>query len=189
MPRPDELRGFAKDHLLYEVEMFSLLTARLLKALAHDAEAGKRDLDWLDIETRNAQVESFAIHTRALLGFLYEPRHSKPDDAMASHFVPDGWKPPPLRPALQRVGPRVGKEVAHLTYGRLRVDEEAKGWPYGQIWLDVAAVLREFLAQASPELLPEEVARKIHGLTAPPSNTGTITEALSTTHGGTSLGI
>jgi hypothetical protein len=190
VPTQDELRDFARNHLLYEVEMFSRLTARLLVVLEHDAKVGRQDRDWLDIETRNAQVESFAIHARALRGFLHEipkPHPNKPD-ALARHYA-HGWNPPALGPTLDVVADRVGQEVAHLSYGRLRIDEEAKGWPYGQMWLDIASVLQQFVAQASPELLPEDVATTIDDLTAPPSKTDTIATALSSTHGATSLGI
>jgi hypothetical protein len=190
LPTPDELRAFARDHLLYEVAMLRLLTDRLLAARDHDQAAGTRDLAWLDLATRNAQVEAFAIHARAALGFLHEVPKPKPnkEDALARHYAP-GWEPPPLTPTLSKVPDRVGQEIAHLSYGRRTLEEEARAWPYGEIWIDVAAVLRRFAEQASPELLPEDVARLIQDLTvAPREITTAIESALSAVHGATSIG-
>jgi hypothetical protein len=183
MSTPDEFGSFAREHLLYEVWMLRGLTDRLLEVLEHDERVGKRDLDWLDMVTRNALVEAFTIHARLLIHFLYEPSHVKPDDALARHYVPEGeWTPPELTGELERVGRRVGKGVAHLTYDRLLVTEETKGWRYGKIWEDIATALRAFAERASSELLPADVAERIGELTAPGSHDSeTVSRATSVT--------
>ena len=74
----------------------------------------------------NALLEAHTVHARALYAFFFQDCR-KPDDAVAGDFVSQ-WAS--LRPtpgaALESVSPRVGKEIAHLTYGRLayRTDEE-----------------------------------------------------------------
>ncbi len=89
----DRCRSFAREHLVYEVEQLHGLVVRFLEILEHDEDHGERDLDFLDMATRNAQVESFAIHARALVDFLYDVR-MKATDAIAGDFVPTGWTPP-----------------------------------------------------------------------------------------------
>jgi hypothetical protein len=166
-PSADELRAFAEEHLLYEVRMLTALTTRLKEVLEYDQKAGKRDLEWLDMETRNAQVESFAMHARGLLDFFYETAPVHRDDALARHFVDGEWNPPPQTEALADVKRRVNKEVAHLTYPRLLVTEEAKNWDYGRIWLDFGEVIRAFLDRASPDRLPPAVVSKIKEILPP----------------------
>jgi len=182
MPTPDELRSFAREHLVYEVWMLGGLTDRLLEVLEHDERVGERDLDWLDMVTRNALVEAFTIHARLLIHFLYEPSQVRADDALARHYVQEGeWTPPELTGELEQVGRRVGKGVAHLTYDRLLVTEETKGWRYGRIWEDATA-LRAFAGQASSELLPADVAERIGELTARGSHDSeTVSRAASVT--------
>jgi hypothetical protein len=163
-PKPAELTRFAQEHLAYEVKTLHDLTQRLIEVLEHDEKAGKRDLDYLDLATRNAQVESFAIHARNLLDFLYTPASVRADDVLAEHYVAD-WRPPELTAALSAIRPRVGKEIAHLTYHRAKVQVEAKNWNYGRIWLDMATVLRKFAGEARPELMPTNVREPIRELT------------------------
>lgn len=182
-PSPESLRAFAEEHLWYEVWMLSRLTDRLLAALQHDTAAGKRDLGWLDLETRNAQVEAFAIHARGLLDFFYPPLSRKRDDALALHYVePVLWKPPPPTPALELIRGRVGKEIAHLTYGRLKVTEEAKKWDYGQIWLDMAHVVAAFIDTASRDRLPNTVAAKMLSVLPPAASRPALAMSASATH-------
>jgi hypothetical protein len=170
-PSPGELRAFTEEHLLYEVGMLADLTKRLQEVWAHDHAAGKCDLEWLDLQTRNALVEAFAMHARGLLDFFYATPPVREDDALAQHFVQGEWKPPQQTEALRGVKKRVNKEVAHLTYHRLLVTDAAKEWSYGQIWLAFGEIIRAFLDQASPDRLPASVARQVASHLPPPKNT------------------
>ena len=58
---PEELRA-ASDHLFYEVEMLDSTARRLL-------EGG------LDQTCTNALLESFTVHTHALLQFFFRPSY------------------------------------------------------------------------------------------------------------------
>src|SRR5215203_37 len=77
----------------------------------------------------------------------------------------------PRRPA--------GKGVAHLTYHR--VLDARRGWDFGQIWLDLARLLKDFARQASPDLLPPEAAEKIVELLQPLDGFDTLHMAASLT--------
>lgn len=163
-PSQEELEKYAEDHLLYEVEQLHDLTDRLLEVRAHDDAHGSRDLDYLDMATRNAQVESFAINVRVLCDFLYE--RPQQDDVSAGHYIEGDWNPTKLTEGLTFVKDRVNKEIAHLTLRRAQLSEEERQWKYATIWGDIATVLRAFVEAASPDLLSDAVARRIRELTA-----------------------
>ncbi len=97
----------------------------------------------------NALLESFSIHARALLDFLYADSRAFPDDVIAEDFFDSQGEWPVLRPAkselLEKVHRRVAKEVAHLTYARLDVTPEAKKWYYIDIYNDINRVFQVFL--------------------------------------------
>lgn len=146
MPRikrtTDELTA-ASDHLRYELEMLRATAAALASGAFGDSLAG------------NALLESFTIHARALLSFLYA-ESPRPDDVIAEDFFasPEQWADirPPKTPLIEKVHGRVGKEIAHLTYGRQAVLPEMKEWSFFDIARDVFEAAKVFLA-ASPKSL------------------------------------
>jgi hypothetical protein len=161
-PSDERLREFAREHLYYEVWMLAGLTEQFQSIVAAIDGAGPDgEPDIPDLVTRNAQVESFAIHARVLIDFLYSGPQ-RPDDAVAADFFDkeEDWRT--LRPAktkeLERVPRRVGKGVAHLTYERLEVIEE--DW-HAAIWSDLAAVVRIFAKNASADRLPDDVRERL----------------------------
>jgi len=140
MPRKqrsdDELKQ-AGEHLYYEYWMFVTL-ANVQSAGAFGQSA-----------INNALLESFTIHTRAILDFLYRGESREKDDVLAIDFFnnPDEWVStrPNKSSTLESVHNRVGKEVAHLTYARQEIKPENKSWPFLEIAKDVDAVFSKFL--------------------------------------------
>jgi hypothetical protein len=116
----DKLRRFAEEHVLYEAGMLHSLTVKLFNRHHKD-----------DPVVENGLLESFTVHVRLVRDFLYvdEPRRHT-DAAAADYFDDDTWQKarPALSERLAGVNERVGKEIAHLSYRRLDLDEEAKGW-------------------------------------------------------------
>src|SRR5881396_2439827 len=100
---PADLRKASK-HLYYELMM--------LTGLAH-----AQGIRTFESVIQNAVIESFTIHARVLLHFLFSGKASQPDDVLAEDFFPEpkrwlevrGDMPAPL----QEVSRRVGKEIAH----------------------------------------------------------------------------
>lgn len=144
--RPDaELRAFADTHLLYEIRMVGALPAAIVQRNAMTVGDGGDAVS-------NALLESFAVHARSLIDFFFRQQPQFPDDALArDYFYEDrgAWPLPPLTPHLARVKPRVNKEIAHLTYGRMLVSEEARQWQFEKIANDLAAVLGNFVRAVS----------------------------------------
>ncbi len=132
---PEVLRK-ASEHLHYEY--------RMLTEMARVMASGKT----YERAIKNSFIESFTIHARVLLKFLYAG-DPKPDDVIADDFFPTSLKWKKARPRkteiLEKVHKRVAKEVVHLTYDRQLVTPEMKGWPFLQIAKDIKVALNEFL--------------------------------------------
>lgn len=146
MPRkartPDELRAIS-EHLNYEVGMFMTLA----RALGTDV--------FEDGAINNAVLESFTVHARVLLCFLFDD-FPKDDDAVADDFL-SGQDWAAIRgevpAALVVTRKRVGKEIAHLTYARLAVTAESKQWAFLEIADAMERVIQRFLAAVPKEVL------------------------------------
>jgi len=109
----------------------------------------------------NAALESYLIHGRNVLDFFFaDTRQPWPDDVIAEDFLedPDRWRRErgAMVPVLGPLNRRVGKEIAHLTYERLNVTEEAKAWPFLDIALEVEALRDTFLSIVPGEHLSHE---------------------------------
>ena len=150
----------ASNHLFYEIWMF-YETAGILK----------RDPQNNAVFT-NVHLESFAIHSRVLLDFFYnEP---KQDDVVAIHYIKN-WKDlcPAIGDDLKKISPRVGKEVAHLTYARLQVTPEAKSWDTRAVEREMELVIKKFQSNAPHNLIVEKLfqLKPAQGLIAPTPTT------------------
>ncbi|MBY0484225.1 hypothetical protein [Nitrosomonas sp.] len=150
MPRalrtPDDLRR-ASVEIWYEYSMFCQLAKGLASGVLGEGPI------------RNAALEAFLLHTRALTEFFYQAS-PRSDDIVAQDFmsVSVTWMGicPPISPALEKLRHRAGKHLAHLTYDRLEVKPETKPWPFLEILSGVAAPLQVFLLHASKEVLADD---------------------------------
>ncbi len=133
----------ASVHLHYELEM--------LRLLAH--EQGTQPHHPV---LNNALLECIAIHARVLFDFFYNDS-PRSDDVSAIDYLPD-W--PKIRPAtsahLLRIGERVGKEVAHLTYARLDVLPELKGWDVVGLANEIRELMKSFVKLVPANLLSKK---------------------------------
>jgi len=127
------------NHLFYEFSMFM--------NIVEEMRSGKYPQGTV---ISNALIEAFAVHVRILLYFLYgngEKRNL--DDVLAEDFFSNekDWLEirPKMPSSLSSINKRVGKEVAHLTYSRLKVTPDTKPWPLGDIAEDMISVFDKFL--------------------------------------------
>ena len=84
-------------HVAYEIQMLIQMAANLQTTESDDF-------------TRNARLESFAIHARSLLDFFGDAGRS--DDMLAVHYVKDWSHMKFALQSLDSVRKRVGKEIA-----------------------------------------------------------------------------
>ncbi len=142
------------EHLNYELWMLQSVSTALAGGIAQNG--------WL----ANALLESFIIHVRALLEFLYSetPRE---DDVVAADYFPNAemWDQcrPPMSQTLLRAKRRVGKEVAHLSYARLGVAPEEKQWPFLEIANDVNAAMRVFIENVPKDVISPSLGVSLSG--------------------------
>ncbi len=157
-----ELHDYAADHISYELAMLYETAMRLKHERAIDT-------DWI---LKNAFIESFTIHARALALFLYKgPR--LPGDVTAEEYVKDvaAWKAARgnIPPEIQEVIDRTGKEIAHLTTGRHPAGDPKKGWSVEHVYRMFFGPLHLFLKHAEPARLDVSVVAFISALPTPPA--------------------
>jgi hypothetical protein len=132
------------NHLNYEFIMLNSLANGLASGIG-----GQGPL-------QNALLESFAIHVRALIDFLYS-KQPKNDAVIAEDYFnhPEEWVR--LRPdssdILEKARKRAHKEIVHLTYERLKVTPEMKPWHYLEIRDEINKIMNLFLTNVSKEFL------------------------------------
>jgi hypothetical protein len=142
--RTEEELKKASDHLYYDIWMLNSMAGVLASRIA-----GKGPLE-------NALLESFIVHMRALIDFLY-PNGPKKDAVIAADFfnTQEEWEK--LRPdqseMLKKAKKRAHKEVAHLTYDRQKVTPEEKGWNFLEISQEIQEVIKIFMGNINKNIL------------------------------------
>ena len=144
----------ASNHLHYEIEM--------LRSLASVMESGLLGVGALN----NAVLEAFVIHVRNVIFFLWA-ENPKNDHIIASDFFnkPDDWEK--IRPEkshiLKESEVRSHKEVAHLSYDRIKVSPEKKAWHFLEIKNEIISVFDIFLNSIPIENLGDQWKQHIQG--------------------------
>ncbi len=142
-PTPSDLLAVSH-HLFYEIWMF-YESARFLK---QDSKT--------DVVLTNVCLESFTVHGRILLDFFYNK--AQKDDVIAEHYI-ENWKEicPMLQDNLKKLSYRVGKEIAHLTYARLKVTAETRGWNTMAAENELHLVIKKFQENVPRNLVVEKL--------------------------------
>ena len=139
----DDLRK-ASEHLYYEFWM--------LVGLARILSSGSFGPGVIS----NGLIESFTIHARLLLDFFFDQK-PRPDDVLAAHYITDlaAWEMyrGDESNLLKKLDARVGKEIAHLTYGRLTVAPQEKAYEFLAIAKELHSLMERFNERADQDLL------------------------------------
>jgi hypothetical protein len=165
-PKSDKaLREYSKEHLHYEIEMLIATGARL--------QLGA----WNSVAEKNACIESFVIHVRNLIAFLY-PTTPKKGDVVAADFFdsPRAWSSSTPSSSLKQARFRANKEVGHLTTSRISGTPARKGWPVVSLIKEILAELTRFEAGASKKRLDPSVG-KVLWLSTPVTASGLVKAA------------
>lgn len=137
MPRPPDQLAQAADVLEYELMMLDSLARGMGSGIAGQSTI------------HNALVESFAIHTRILISFFYDPKRRATDVVAADFFEdPAAWAQlcPPISATLERARAMASRQVAHFTEERLAVSDEDKSWHFIEVVAELRRVLDAFRA-------------------------------------------
>lgn len=149
------LARFSREHLGYELWMLGS-TGRALQ----DGEGRDNRI------VANMLVESFGMHARNIIEFLYGANR-RCDDVGAEEYVTNvnawirarGGQPRRLQAATRRAG----KQLHHLTLKRYRSGPR-KGWPVVRILMDLERPLKAFLEHAARPRLHRKVVNLIRTL-------------------------
>ncbi len=150
------LASWAKEHLVYEVDMLVFCLERLAEVQPESLEG-------------NLALESFAVHARCLFEFLWgKPNINHGNDAFASDFS-DKWNgrrdAVPRHLAEVKKHKRFGQEVFHLTYNRISGSDEEKIWLCGEMAMEIAKALKLFAELARPNALDEGTRARLASVT------------------------
>lgn len=148
-----DLQAYSRDHLLYEITMMVNCAQILRTSLQSSSPELARALT-------NAIIESFAIHVRNLVDFLYPGVNIHGDDVIADDFFPRGKRPatfPTLSSILEVARKRAHKQVSHLTTGRLSGISPRKEWRHTELVTEVLKILVQLAKDASPNKLDQTV--------------------------------
>lgn len=147
----EELRGVS-NHLHYEIGMLISSARGLASGVFGEKNA-----------VHNAMVETFVLHLRVVVDFLYpRGRGFKDDDVLpwdffksAEHWckIRDGHITKESKKVLEEARDRADKEMVHLTYSRLKVTPVAKKWPYIEIGNEALKAIQVFSNNVPKEWL------------------------------------
>ncbi len=158
----ERLQRMAEEHLFYELQMFHSTAIRLGSNLVQQ-----------NVDLRNNILESLAVHIRVLFKFFFD-KPSKDSDVVASDFYPDENSWHDIREKIGHEDEvsstcrRVNKEVAHLTWDRLDVKPEEKGWlaPGELAYNLISEAFSKFLVTVPEDTLGDKMVQEKRRVTA-----------------------
>lgn len=131
------------EHLGYEVQMLHSTGLLLIGGFTVSGHL------------HNAVLESFAIHCRAIIDFLFPPDSARGDDVTAAKYVADAaaWQQARgnLPSVLLEARKKAHKQIAHLTFTRGVLAQDDKAWRPRLIVAELERLLGLFRAHARPE--------------------------------------
>lgn len=140
----DYYRKYADLHICYEINMLKetvLICSRSIQ--------GASTTTWV---LKNASLESFCIHMRNLLDFLY-PNIIRKDDVTIFNFLSIDEVNryiPKITKYLSKYRIKAHKEIAHLTCDR-KANTKAKSWPYHLIAIKILTIYSILIKKISSE--------------------------------------
>lgn len=156
MKRPfsdNYLLNYSREHIFYEFQMFLWVTSVCagVKNLTAPTEADIKCLN-------NVLIESFVVHLRNVIDFLYldSPQST---DIIAADFLKEDWKTvrPEITATLQTAKTRANKEIAHLTTNRITGTPPEKGWDFSGLASELIPIMTMMVTKADPARLSPQV--------------------------------
>jgi len=137
----EDLLAYADRHLKYEIDML-IWAAGIMRTLAPVRDQGL--LAWA---CNNALLNSFSMHARNLIDFLYlcSLGKDRPTDIIVQDYIDDRTLSkhlPQMTCPLQEAKRKADKQVAHLTLDRIQYQKSGKEWPFGQMAVDIMEAFR-----------------------------------------------
>ena len=135
-----DLLQYADSHISYELNML-IWASGLLAPLFTFKTTGH--LAWT---VNNATLNSYSMHARNLIDFLYSRSLGKdfPTDIILQDYIGEeaAKNLPPSDPLLQAAKTKADKQVAHLTLERIEYEQVGKEWHFVDIALAIASAFK-----------------------------------------------
>jgi len=110
----------------------------------------------------NIAIESFGIHARVLVDFLFGKLGSQ-TDVLAIDFLDDEQSWLKLvdgkKTLYDYIRLRTGKEIAHLTTNRLNITPEKKEWDCEDVYKQINELFVEFLKYVPDERIGDKLIK------------------------------
>ena len=165
MKHPNSLsdRGllqYAEKHLQYEVDMLTW-SAGILAFLAPHMAKG-----YLPRAINNGLLNSFALHARNLINFLYS--RSKGTDYRTDVILEDyvdadivAGSLPAITPLLEEALTKANKQVAHLSLDRIQYEQAGKEWMFIEITKQILAALASIAPHIPSGRISDSLRQKL----------------------------
>jgi len=110
----------------------------------------------------NIAIESFGIHARVLVDFLFGQSGSQ-TDVLAIDFLDDEQSWSKLinskKTLCDYIKLRTGKEITHLTTNRLNITVEQKEWDCEDVYQQIKELFVEFLKYVPDERIEDKLIK------------------------------
>lgn len=149
------LMAYSDEHVVYEFDMFLWLAQVCGSGLKIGAPSAA-DATRLS----NVRIESFVVHLRNVIEFLY-PRSPRSTDVVAADFFdPDVWDGlrPTISGTLEVARHRADREIAHLTSCRITGGPPEKVWDFMSLADEIRSLMRLVAENALPACLSPKVS-------------------------------
>lgn len=153
------LMAYSGEHIQYEVNMF-------FEGVELRSRPGYTENNLMQLgdprRINNALIESFVVHLRNLIDFLYLPAQGT--DVVAEDFFPAGtWVAirPPKTQMLIDAKSHANKEISHLTTARISGTSPEKAWDFVGLALELRLLLILFSQKADKARLAAVEERTI----------------------------
>ncbi len=155
-----QLKAYADEHLRYEFDMLAASTG-ILGALPPQLPE-----DVVSFALRNGLLNTFAIHSRNLIDFLYSRSKGKdkPTDIVIEDYADDATVAThllPITPLLDSAIVKANKQAAHLTKERIDFEHEGKEWQF----IAIADQVVKALASVASHIPDTRISAEFKGKT------------------------
>lgn len=153
----DDLRGYLDEHLQYEHDMLVWSAGILARLFPHQVESA---VPWALV---NALLNTFALHARNLIDFLYSRSDGKdyPTDIVIEDLVGEAILTkylPTISPLLSEARVKANKQATHLTMERIEFEQvDKKGWKF----FAIAEEIKKALAAIAPHIPQSRINDKL----------------------------
>jgi hypothetical protein len=153
------LLSYSGEHVVYEFDMFLWLAGVCSNPSVRLEAPTPAD----NCRLSYALIESFAVHLRNVINFLFDPP-KRPDDVVAADFFdPNVWQGllPAMSSTIQFARVRANKEIAHLTTVRIPGSPPQKTWDFRALADEIRPLMRLVAENALATRLSPKVAAVI----------------------------